>query len=335
MTGFVEGLPKAELHLHIEGTLEPDMMFRLAARNEITLPYPSVEALRSAYQFEKLQDFLDLYYQGMGVLRTEEDFYDLAWAYLEKARAQNILHAEIFFDPQGHTTRGIAFETVIDAICRALDNARKRLGISSRLIACFLRDRSASEAMATLDEILRHRDRIVAVGLDSAERGHPPEKFAAVFDRARAAGLLTVAHAGEEGPADYVRGALDLLHVARIDHGNHALDDPALVERLVRERVPLTVCPLSNVRLCVVDTIVNHPLRAMLDKGLFVTVNSDDPAYFGGYLNENYIALQQALGLTDAQLARLARNSFTASFLPTADKQALVARVDAYQAAIG
>jgi len=335
MTGFVEGLPKAELHLHIEGTLEPDMMFRLAARNEITLPYPSVEALRSAYQFEKLQDFLDLYYQGMGVLRTEEDFYDLTWAYLEKARAQNILHAEIFFDPQGHTTRGIAFETVIDAICRALDNARKRLGISSRLIACFLRDRSASEAMATLDEILRHRDRIVAVGLDSAERGHPPEKFAAVFDRARAAGLLTVAHAGEEGPAAYVRGALDLLHVARIDHGNHALDDPALVERLVRERVPLTVCPLSNVRLCGVDTIANHPLRAMLDRGLFVTINSDDPAYFGGYLNENYIAVQQALGLTDAQLAHLARNSFNASFLPTADKQALVARVDAYQAAIG
>jgi adenine deaminase len=335
MTGFIEGLPKAELHLHIEGTLEPDMMFRLAARNGITLPYPSVEALCSAYQFEKLQDFLDLYYQGMAVLRTEEDFYDLTWAYLTKAHAQNILHAEIFFDPQGHTTRGIAFRTVIDGICHALGDAHRRLGISSRLIACFLRDRAADEAMATLDEILRYRDRIVAVGLDSAERGHPPEKFAAVFDRAGAAGLLTVAHAGEEGPAEYVRGALDLLHVARIDHGNHALDDPALVERLVRGRVPLTVCPLSNVRLRVVDTIDNHPLRAMLDKGLFVTVNSDDPAYFGGYLNENYIAVQQALGVTDAQLAQLARNSFNASFLPTADKQALVARVDAYLAAKG
>jgi adenine deaminase len=335
VTSFVESLPKAELHLHIEGTLEPGMMFRLAARNGITLPYLSVEALRNAYQFGKLQDFLDLYYQGMSVLRTEEDFYDLAWAYLEKAHVQNILHTEIFFDPQGHTTRGIAFETVIDGICRALDDAHRRLGISSRLIGCFLRDRSADEAIATLEDILRHRDPIVAVGLDSAERGHPPEKFAAVFDRARAAGLLTVAHAGEEGPAEYVRGALDLLHVARIDHGNHALDNPTLVERLVREQVPLTVCPLSNVRLCVVDTIANHPLRAMLDRGLLVTVNSDDPAYFGGYLNENYIAVQQALGLTDAQLAQLARNSFNASFLPTADKQALVARVDAYEATNG
>jgi adenosine deaminase len=333
MTGFVEGLPKAELHLHIEGTLEPEMMFRLAARNGITLPYPSVEALRSAYQFEKLQDFLDLYYQGMGVLRADEDFYDLTWAYLERAHAQNILHTEIFFDPQGHTTRGIVFETVVDGICRALDDAHGRLGMSSRLIACFLRDRSAEEAMATFEDILRHRDRVVAVGLDSAERGHPPEKFAAVFDRARAAGLLTVAHAGEEGPAEYVRDALDLLHVARIDHGNHALDDPALVERLVREQVPLTVCPLSNVRLCVVDAIGHHPLRTMLDRGLFVTVNSDDPAYFGGYLNENYLAVQRALGFTDVQLAQLARNSFNASFLPAAEKQVLLARVDEYAAA--
>ena len=335
MSGFIEGLPKAELHLHIEGTLEPDMMFRLAARNGITLPYPSVEAVRNAYQFEKLQDFLDLYYQGMSVLRTEEDFYDLTSAYLEKAQAQNILHTEIFFDPQGHTTRGVAFDTVVDGICRALDDAHERLSISSRLIACFLRDRTADEAMATLDKILRYRERIVAVGLDSAERGHPPEKFAAVFDRARAVGLLTVAHAGEEGPAEYVRGALDLLHVARIDHGNRALDDPVLVERLVRERVPLTVCPLSNVRLCVVDAIANHPLRAMLDKGLFATVNSDDPAYFGGYLNENYIAVQRALGLTDAELAQLARNSFNASFLPESEKRVLLARIDAYVAGAG
>jgi len=335
VSGFIEGLPKAELHLHIEGTLEPDMMFRLAARNGITLPYPSVEAVRNAYQFEKLQDFLDLYYQGMSVLRTEEDFYDLTSAYLEKAQAQNILHTEIFFDPQGHTTRGVAFDTVVDGICRALDDAHERLSISSRLIACFLRDRTADEAMATLDKILRYRERIVAVGLDSAERGHPPEKFAAVFDRARAVGLLTVAHAGEEGPAEYVRGALDLLHVARIDHGNHALDDPALVERLARDGVPLTVCPLSNVRLCVVEAIADHPLRAMLDKGLFATVNSDDPAYFGGYLNENYIAVQRALGLTDAELAQLARNSFNASFLPESEKRVLLARIDAYVAGAG
>jgi adenosine deaminase len=335
MAGFVEGLPKAELHLHIEGTLEPEMMFRLAARNAIALPYPSVEALRNAYRFERLQDFLDLYYQGMSVLRTEEDFYDLTWAYLSRAQAQNILHCEVFFDPQGHTTRGIAFETVIDGIAHALDAARAQLGISSRLIACFLRDRAADEAMATLDQVLHHRDRIIGVGLDSAERGHPPGKFAAIFDRARTAGLLTVAHAGEEGPADYVRDALDPLHVARIDHGNHALDDPALIARLAREQVPLTLCPLSNLRLQVVRDAASHPLRAMLDKGLFVTVNSDDPAYFGGYLNENYVAMQQALGLTRAELAQLARNSFNAAFLPDAEKQALVGKVDEYAAAKG
>ena len=331
MTGFIEGLPKAELHVHIEGTVEPETMFRLAGRNGIDLPYDSVEALRGAYDFGNLQDFLDLYYQGMAVLQTEEDFYDVTWAYLDKAHSQNVLHAEIFFDPQGHTSRGIAFETVLDGVWRALEDGRERLGIGSRLILCMLRDRDTDEAMATLKQALLHRDRIIAVGLNSAEKGNPPGKFSEVFDRARAEGLLTVAHAGEEGPADYVRDALDLLHVARIDHGNHALEDPVLVERLARERVPLTVCPLSNVRLRVIDDIHRHPLRTMMDKGLLVTVNSDDPAYFGGYVNENYVAVQQALGLSDEDLAQLARNSFDAAFLTEEEKRALVRRVDNYR----
>jgi adenine deaminase len=328
MTGFIDGLPKAELHLHIEGTIEPDMMFKLAARNGVALPYDSVEALRAAYDFQNLQEFLDLYYQGMAVLRTQQDFYDITWAYLEKAHAQGVLHAEIFFDPQGHTSRGVSFETALDGIWRALQDGRERLGCSFRLIACFLRDRSADDAMATLDDVLRHRDRIVAVGLDSAERGNPPANFKAVFDRARSGGLLTVAHAGEEGPADYVREALDLLHVARIDHGNHAVDDPALLERLAREATALTMCPLSNLRLRVVDDLSRHPLRMMLEKGLAVTVNSDDPAYFGGYINENYAAVQQALGLSNAALADLARNSFQAAFLSAEEKRDYARRVD-------
>ncbi len=333
MTGFIVGLPKAELHLHIEGTIEPETMFRFAERNHIDLPYPSVEALRAAYEFGELQYFLDLYYQGMAVLRTEEDFYDMTWAYLEKARAQNVVHAEIFFDPQGHTCRGIAFETALDGIWRALENGRTQLGISSRLIMCFLRDRDAADAMATLEQAVSHRDRIIGVGLDSAERGNPPGKFREVFDRARAQGFLTVAHAGEEGPAGCIRDALDLLRVSRIDHGVRALDDPALVERLVRDRVPLTVCPLSNVRLRVVDDIRHHPLRTMMEKGLFVTVNSDDPAYFGGYVNENLAAVQQGLGLSDEDIAQLARNSFEAAFLTIEEKQSLVRRVDDYVAA--
>jgi adenosine deaminase len=331
--GFIDGLPKAELHLHIEGTIEPETMFRLAERNHIALPYNSVEALRAAYEFSALQDFLDLYYQGMAVLQTEEDYYDMTWAYLEKVHVQNVVHAEIFFDPQGHTSRGVAFETVLDGIWHALEHGRKRLGIGSRLILCFLRDRDAAEAMATLEQALPYRDRIIAVGLDSAERGNPPGKFREVFDRARAQGFLTVAHAGEEGPAGYVRDALDLLHVSRIDHGIRALDDPALVARLARERVPLTVCPLSNVRLRVVDDIRRHPLRTMIDQGLFVTVNSDDPAYFGGYVNENFVAVQQGLGLSDDDLARLARNSFEAAFLSKEEKQSLLRRVDDYVAA--
>lgn len=333
MTRFIEGMPKAELHLHIEGTIEPESLFRLARRNRIDLAYDSVEALRDAYDFGSLQDFLDLYYQGMSVMQTEEDFYEVTRAYLDKAHSQNVLHAEIFFDPQGHTSHGIAFETVLDGIWRALEDGREQLGIGSRLIPCILRDRGIDEALATLEQVLLHRDRIIAIGLDSAEKHNPPGKFSEVFGRARAEGLLTVAHAGEEGPADHVRDALDLLHVARIDHGNHALDDPALIERLARERVPLTICPLSNLRLRVVDDIRRHPLRTMMDKGLLVCVNSDDPAYFGGYVNENYVAVQQALSLSDEDLAQLARNSFDAAFLTVEEKRALVRRVDNYVAA--
>ena len=333
MTAFIEGLPKAELHLHIEGTIEPETMFRFAERNRIALPYPSVEAPRAAYRFGRLQDFLDIYYQGMAVLRTEEDYYEMTWAYLEKAHDQNVLYAEIFFDPQAHTSRGIAFETVLEGISRALEDGRNRLGLGSRLIMCFLRDREATEAMGALEQVLPHRGWIIGVGLDSAEKGNPPAKFRQVFERARALGFQTVAHAGEEGPASYVREALDLLHVARIDHGIRALDDPALVARLARERVPLTVCPLSNVRLGVVDDIRRHPLRKMIEKGLIVTVNSDDPAYFGGYVNENFAAAQEGLSLSDEDLAQLARNSFEAAFLPSEEKQALVRRVDEYVAA--
>jgi adenine deaminase len=330
MTRFIEGLPKAELHLHIEGTIEPETMFRLAERNRMALPYRSVEALRAAYEFSELQDFLDLYYQGMAVLQSEEDFYDMTWAYLAKAHAQNVVHTEIFFDPQGHTSRGIAFDIALDGIWHALENGNKQLGLSSRLILCFLRDRDAKEAMATLEQALPYRDRIVGVGLDSAEKGNPPGKFREVFDRAHAHGFRTVAHAGEEGPASYVRDALDLLHAERIDHGIRALDDPALVARLARERVPLTVCPLSNVRLKVVDDIRHHPLRAMMEHGLLVTVNSDDPAYFGGYVNENFAAVQQGLGLSDEDLAQLARNSFEAAFLPPEEKRGLLRGVDDY-----
>lgn len=335
ITSFIEGLPKAELHLHIEGTLEPEAMFEIATRNGVRLRYASVEALRVAYEFKDLQDFLDLYYQGCAALREEQDFYDLTRAYLTKARRQNVLHAEIFFDPQAHTRRGVPFSTVIEGIHRARFEAEDKLGISSRLIMCFLRDLSEREAMVALKEGLAYRDRIVAVGLDSAEVGHPPGRFKEVFRRAREAGWLAVAHAGEEGPAQYVSEALDELRVARIDHGVRALEDDALVARLARARVPLTVCPLSNVRLGVVRDISAHPLRQMMEKGLFVTVNSDDPAYFGGYVNENYRAVHDALGLTANELYALARNSFEASFLGADEKRALVARLDDYVAAQG
>jgi len=329
MKSFIAALPKAELHVHIEGTLEPEMMFDLARRNDVALPYGSIEELRGAYRFENLQSFLDLYYQGMAVLLRDEDFYDLAMAYLGRARAQNVRHAEIFFDPQAHTRRGVSFATVIAGLHRAQRDAAAQFGIRSKLILCFLRDLAPADAAATLDEALAYRDRIAGVGLDSAERGNPPGKFAEVFARARGEGLFPVAHAGEEGPAAYVREAIEALGAVRIDHGIRALEDDALVARLARERIPLTVCPLSNVRLRVVPDMAAHPLKVMLERGLLVTVNSDDPAYFGGYVNENFVAAQEALGLTRDDLARLARNSFEASWLEPEEKRAHIAAVEA------
>ncbi len=327
---FIARLPKAELHIHIEGSLEPEMMVALAKRNDITLPYPSVEALRAAYRFSNLQDFLDLYYQGMSVLRHEQDFYDLAMAYLRRAAEQNVRHAEIFFDPQGHTERGVPFRTVIDGLWRALKDAERTLGITTGLILCFLRHLDEASAERTLDEALPWRDRIIGVGLDSSEKGNPPSKFQRVFERARELGFVPVAHAGEEGPAEYVREALDLLAVRRIDHGNRALDDAALTARLAAEKIPLTVCPLSNLRLCGVPDMAAHPLKRMLQAGLMATVNSDDPAYFGGYVNENFLAAQQALGLTRNEIVTLARNSFLAASCGEAVKQRHLAALDAF-----
>ena len=330
LSRFIAGLPKAELHIHIEGSLEPEMMFALARRNGVSLPYASVEAVRAAYSFSNLQDFLDLYYQGMSVLLHEQDFYDLTMAYLRRAAAQNVRHTEIFFDPQGHTERGIAFKTAIDGIWRALMDGERELGIGSALIMCFLRHLDEASAERTLDEALPWRDRIVAVGLDSSEKGHPPSKFQRVFARARSLGLRAVAHAGEEGPAEYVTEALDLLAVDRIDHGNRALDDPALVARLARAKMPLTVCPLSNTRLCVVRDMAEHPLRRMLQAGLIATVNSDDPAYFGGYMNENFLAVQQALDLSREEIVTVARNGFRAAFCDETTRQRHLAAFDDY-----
>lgn len=327
---FIAALPKAELHLHIEGSLEPELMFELAQRNHVAIPFASVEEVRAAYAFSNLQDFLDIYYQGMGVLHTEQDFYDLTAAYLARAHADAVRHVEIFFDPQGHTERGVAFETVIAGIARALDDAHASHGISSKLIMCFLRHLSEAEAEATLDAALPYLDRIDGVGLDSSEVGHPPSKFERVFARARALGLKIVAHAGEEGPPAYVHEALDLLKVDRIDHGNRSLEDPALVARLADEAMCLTVCPLSNLKLCVVDDMTDHPLRTMLDAGLVATVNSDDPSYFGGYVNANYLAVADALDLSKTELLTLARNSFTGSFLDEDDKATHLAAIDAY-----
>jgi len=327
---FIRGIPKAELHLHIEGTLEPEMTFRLAAKHGVALKHASVEALRRAYDFSDLQSFLDLYYAGADVLRDEQDFRDLTRAYLERAHADGVVHAEIFFDPQTHTDRGVPFATAIDGIQGALVDGERELGISFRLIMCFLRHLSEDAAFGTLAQALPYRDRIAAVGLDSAERGHPPSKFARVFAEARKAGFLTVAHAGEEGPAAYVAEALDLLQVARIDHGVRSEEDPALCARLAREQVPLTVCPLSNLKLRVVESLADHNLKRLLDMGLCVTVNSDDPAYFGGYVAENYRATAAALGLGRDDITRLARNSFAASFLDPAAKRTWLERVDAY-----
>jgi adenine deaminase len=328
MDSLIKRLPKCELHIHIEGSLEPELMFALARRNGIKLPFASVDAVRQAYQFRQLQDFLDIYYRGMSVLVTEQDFYDLAWAYLRRARDDNVRHVEMFFDPQGHTARGIAFSVVVGGLHRAIVDARGELGIQASLIMCFLRHLDEADAEQTLDRALAFRDKIVGVGLDSSEVGHPPSKFARVFRRAGDEGFFLTAHAGEEGPAAYVWEALDLLGVGRIDHGNRSLDDDALVGRLVRERMALTVCPLSNLRLRVVDDLSHHPLRRMMDKGLLVTINSDDPAYFGGYVNENYRAVSQALGVRRDEIAATVRNGIGASLMTAAEKADALAEVE-------
>jgi adenine deaminase len=328
--GFLKGLPKAELHLHIEGTLEPELAFRLARKHGVDLPYRSVEELRAAYSFSNLQSFLDIYYAGASVLRDVDDFHALTEAYLRKAHEQGVVHVEIFFDPQTHTERGVAFATVLEGITSALQAGEHELGITHRLILCFLRHLSGADAMRTLEEALPYKKSIAAVGLDSSEAGHPPSKFADVFARARSEGLLAVAHAGEEGPPEYIYEALDILKVQRIDHGVRCEESPELVGRLVRERVPLTVCPLSNVKLKVFDRIEAHNLKRLLERGACVTVNSDDPAYFGGYLLENFLAIERGLALTQSQLASLARNSFEGSFLEPAAKRQWLAAIDAY-----
>src|SRR5258705_1709536 len=329
---FIEGIPKAELHIHIEGSLEPSMAFELARKNGVALGYKSESALRDAYRFDDLQSFLDLYYACADVLQDESDFYALTWAYLLRAHEQGVVHTEIFFDPQTHTARGIEFGTVLRGIRHALDAGMAELGISSRLILCFLRHLSAADAMATLEQALPHRDAIFAVGLDSSEAGNPPEKFNEVFQRARDAGFVAVAHAGEEGPPSYIEQAIDSLKVARIDHGVRCEADDALCRRLAAAQVPLTVCPLSNVKLGVFKSMADHNLKRLLDRGLCVTVNSDDPAYFGGYIADNFVAVQRALGLSRADITQLARNSIIASFLPDARKQSLLAEIEMYAA---
>lgn len=328
LSDFIQRLPKAELHLHIEGTLEPDLLFKLAQRNRIILKYQSVDELRKAYRFSSLQDFLDIYYEGANVLREEQDFYDLTWAYLLKCKAQHVVHAEIFFDPQTHTSRGVLFATVINGIQHALQDAKSQLGISSRLIMCFLRHLDEESAFETLNQALDYKDLIVGVGLDSSEKGNPPSRFERVFAKAREEGFLTVAHAGEEGPAAYIREAVDLLKIFRIDHGNALVNDALLAEELVKRQIPLTLCPLSNLALKVVPDLKNHPLNKLMARGLLVTVNSDDPAYFGGYINENYHAVAEALALFEADLRLLAQNSFKGSLLPETEKQKYIEAIN-------
>jgi len=326
---LVERLPKTELHIHIEGSLEPAMMFELAKRNTVTLPYPDVESIANAYNFNCLQDFLDLYYQGMSVLQTEQDFYDLTWAYLQRCHQQNVVHCEIFFDPQGHTERGVEFEVFMNGICAALDEAKTGLGISSKLIMCFLRHLDEPSAFATLQAAELYLDRITAVGLDSSELGRPPRLFQKVFSQAAEWGLKRVAHAGEEGPPEYIYEALDLLNVDRIDHGNRSLEDETLVRRLVHEKMPLTVCPLSNLRLAVVKDLADHPIRRMLALGLNACINSDDPAYFGGYMNENFHALIDAVDLSRDEIFQLVINGFESSFLSQTEKEKHLDRIHA------
>jgi adenine deaminase len=332
LDAFIAGLPKAELHMHIEGSLEPELMFALAERNGVAIPFDSVEAVRAAYSFSNLQDFLDIYYQGANVLRTAQDFQDLAAAYFDRIAADGVVHAEIFFDPQTHTDRGISFDIVMEGLLAGMADAEARHGISSKLILCFLRHLDEDAAFTTLEQAKPWLDRIAAVGLDSSELGHPPAKFARVFAAAKALGLKLVAHAGEEGPPAYVYEALDLLHIDRLDHGNRSLEDAALTERLVAEQMTLTVCPLSNVKLCNVVAMDVHPIDRMLALGLRATINSDDPAYFGGYMNDNFRAAAAGRGLDRGQLVTLARNSFLGSFLSDEEKAAHVARVDAYAA---
>jgi len=321
--------PKAELHIHIEGSLEPELIFALSQRNGIAIPYASVDELRRAYAFSNLQSFLDIYYAGASVLITEQDFYDMAWAYLLKAQADHVIHTEIFFDPQTHTARGVAMKTVIAGLHRACTDAKTQLGVSASLILCFLRHLSEEDAFATLEDALPHRDQFIGVGLDSSELGHPPEKFARVFARCRELGLHLVAHAGEEGPPEYIWSALDVLKVERIDHGVQSTRDAALMKRLAQERIPLTVCPLSNQKLCVFPNLADHNLGRLLDAGLCATVNSDDPAYFGGYMNDNFLQTFAATGLGAQHAHTLMRNSFEASFLEPAAKRAMLDRVDA------
>ena len=327
---FISDLPKAELHLHIEGTFEPELIFAIAERNQIKLKYNSVDELKSAYNFNNLQEFLDIYYNGANVLIEERDFYELTWAYLQKIHSQNVLHTEVFFDPQTHASRGISFDKVISGIQQALEDGREKLGISYRLNLSFLRHLSEESAFHTLAEAVNYKSWITAVGLDSSETGHPPVKFEKVFAKAREEGFLTLAHAGEEGPPEYVWEALNLLCVSRIDHGNRSLENPQLIAELVKRKIPLTICPLSNLKLKVVHDMTHHPLAEMLEKGIMATINSDDPAYFGGYMNENYIAVAEALKLTKEQIVRLAKNSFEASFLDEETKKEMVEKVEAY-----
>ena len=329
---FIHGLPKAELHLHLEGSLEPAQMFEFAKRNKVEIPFKSVEEVQAAYEFSNLQDFLDIYYQGANVLLTEEDFYDMTDAYLLKVANESVRHVEVFFDPQTHTDRGVPFATVIAGIRKALDDGKAKYGMTSGLILCFLRHLSEEAAFDTLKQAENHMDGIIGVGLDSSELGHPPSKFERVFEAARNNGLKLVAHAGEEGPPDYVYEALDLLHIDRLDHGNRALEDARLVERLVSEKITLTVCPLSNLKLCVVDQLADHPLKQMLDLGLRATVNSDDPAYFGGYVAQNYVSVANALELTKEDLVTLAKNSFLGSFLDADIRRRHLHDIDRYAA---
>jgi len=335
LPALLRAMPKAELHIHIEGSLEPELIFRLAQRNGVAIPYASVEALRRAYAFTNLQSFLDIYYAGASVLLKEQDFYDMAWAYLERAAADNVVHCEMFFDPQTHTGRGVAMQTVVDGLHRACTDAAAKLNVSASLILCFLRHLSEEDAFATLEQALPYRDRFIGVGLDSSEVGHPPEKFARVFARCRELGFHLVAHAGEEGPPEYVWSALDVLKVERIDHGVQSTRDPALMKRLAQDRIPLTVCPLSNLKLCVFPQLAQHNLGQLLDAGLVATVNSDDPAYFGGYMNENFVQTFAATGLGAPQAWQLAANSFEGSFIDAAARRAHLDRLGEVFAAFG